>query len=75
MTYPIQCRCNANLGCRNGWDVRIEFASIEAARAAGWMVTGDWPRYHTVCPEHAEELLAYVRKMGRDEWLFDTEVA
>jgi hypothetical protein len=70
-SYPIQCKCNAYFACRAGWDVRIEFPSPEAAREAGWIVTGDWPRYHTTCPEHAEEYRARVRKMARSESLTD----
>jgi len=64
--YPVQCKC-CSVMCRHGWDLRVEFESPEDARAGGWIVTGDWPRWHTICPEHAEELRANVRRIARSE--------
>jgi hypothetical protein len=67
---PIQCKCSSTM-CRKGWDHAIRFESVEQAYAAGWQVSGTWPRHHFLCPEHRAAWLANVRKIARSEPLGD----
>lgn len=67
LTGPI-CKCQVGM-CRAGWDVRVYFESDDAAREAGWWVSGDWPSQHFRCPEHAAELREGMRKLVTNEHL------